>query len=189
MRFALAASEYDRQEMLALGFRNVEVLPYLVTFDALQASADSTAGREVCARYKGPGSLGRDSGAVNLLFVGRLVPNKRQDDLLRVFNAYHHLINSHSRLLLVGSDSNAPGYRLELEEMVAALGLSDAVVLPGAVGLREGLGGYYRAATVPLHASTKRFCIPLIEAMAFELPRLPGRSTGVPYAMGGAGIC
>lgn len=187
--FALAASEYDRQEMLALGFRNVEVLPYLVTFDALQASADSTAGREVCARYKGPGSLGRDSGAVNLLFVGRLVPNKRQDDLLRVFNAYHHLINSHSRLLLVGSDSNAPGYRLELEEMAVALGLSDAVVLPGAVGLLEGLGGYYRAATLFLCMSEHEgFCIPLIEAMAFELPVVAYRSTGVPYAMGGAGI-
>ncbi len=187
--FALAASEYDRQEMLALGFRNVEVLPYLVTFDALQSSADSTAGREVCARYKVPGSLGRDSGAVNLLFVGRLVPNKRQDDLLRAFGAYYHLINSHSRLLLVGSDSNAPGYRLELEQMAAALGLSDSVVLPGAVGLREGLGGYYRAATLFLCLSEHEgFCIPLIEAMAFDLPVVAYRSTGVPYAMGGAGM-
>jgi len=179
--FALAASEYDRQEMLALGFRRVEVLPYLVTFDALQASADSAAGREVLARYNG--------NAVNLLFVGRLVPNKRQDDLLRAFNAYHYLINPHSRLLLVGSDSNAPGYRLELEAMAAAFGLSDSVVLPGAVGLREGLGGYYRAATVFLCLSEHEgFCIPLIEAMAFNVPVIAYRSTGVPYAMGGAGM-
>jgi glycosyltransferase involved in cell wall biosynthesis len=179
--FALAASEYNRQEMQALGFRCVEVLPYLVTFDALRASADSAAGREVFARCNGD--------AVNLLFVGRLVPNKRQDDLLRAFNAYHHLINPHSRLLLVGSDSNAPGYRLELEAMAAALGLSDSVVLPGAVGLREGLGGYYRAATAFLCLSEHEgFCIPLIEAMAFDVPVIAYRSTGVPYAMGGAGM-
>jgi len=187
--FALAASEYDRQELLALGFHRVEVLPYLVTFDALQASADSAAGREVVARYKGPGPVGRDGDAVNLLFVGRLVPNKRQDDLLRAYSAYYHLINPHSRLLLVGSDSNAPGYRLELEAMAAAFGLSDSVVVPGAVGTHEGLGGYYRAATIFLCLSEHEgFCIPLIEAMAFNVPVIAYRSTGVPYAMGGAGM-
>jgi len=187
--FALAASEYDRQELLALGFHRVEVLPYLVTFDALQASADNAAGQEVLARYKGPGPLGRDGDVVNLLFVGRLVPNKRQDDLLRAYSAYYHLINPHSRLLLVGSDSNAPGYRLELEAMAAALGLSDSVVLPGAVGLHEGLGGYYRAATLFLCLSEHEgFCIPLVEAMAFDLPVIAYRATGVPSAMDGAGV-
>ena len=186
--FALAASEYDRQEMLALGFRRVEVLPYMVTFDALQASADSPAGREVLARYNTEIPV-RGGDAVNLLFVGRLVPNKRQDDLLRAYSAYYHLINPHSRLLLVGSDSNAPGYRLELEAMAAALGLSDSVVLPGAVGPREGLGGYYRAATVFLCLSEHEgFCSPLIEAMAFDVPVIAYRSTGVPYALGGAGV-
>jgi L-malate glycosyltransferase len=186
---ALAASEYDRQEMLALGFRHVQVLPYFVTFDALRASADSAAGRQVLARYEGPGSMDRDGCAVNPLFVGRLVPSKRQDDLLRAFSAYHHVINPHSRLLLVGSDSNAPGYRLELEAMATALGLSGSVVLPGAVGLREGLGGYYRAATLFLCLSEHEgFCIPLVEAMAFDVPVIAYRSTGVPYAMGGAGI-
>jgi glycosyltransferase involved in cell wall biosynthesis len=179
--FALAASEYNRDEMLNLGFRRVEVLPYLVTFDALQASAHSPAGQEISARYNG--------GAANLLFVGRLAPNKRQDDLIRAFNAYHTLINPDSRLLLVGSDSNAPGYRLELEAMAAALDLSDSIFMPGAVGLREGLGGYYRAATIFLCLSEHEgFCIPLIEAMAFDLPVIAYRSTGVPYAMGGAGL-
>lgn len=178
---ALAASEYDRQEMLGLGFSRVEVLPYRVTFDALQASAGSPAGREVAARYNG--------GAVNILFVGRLVPNKRQDDLIRAFAAYHHLVNSHSRLLLVGSDVNAPGYRLDLEAMAAALGVEHAVVLPGAVGLREGLGGYYRAATVLLCLSEHEgFCLPIVEAMAFDVPVIAYRSTGVPDAMGGAGL-
>jgi glycosyltransferase involved in cell wall biosynthesis len=179
--FSLAASEHNRQEMLELGFPGVEVLPYFATFDELRASAESPAGQEVVARY--------DDGAVNLLFVGRLVPNKRQDDLIRAFSAYHHLVNSHSRLLLVGSEANAPGYRLELESMAAALGLAGHVHLPGAVGPREGLGGYYRAADLFLCLSEHEgFCIPLVEAMAFDLPVIAYRSTGVPYAMGGAGV-
>jgi glycosyltransferase involved in cell wall biosynthesis len=178
--FALAASEYNRREMLALGFRHVEVLPYFVTFDALRESAASPAGQEIAARF--------DDSAVNILFVGRLVPNKRQDDLIRAFNAYHHLVTPNSRLLLIGSDANAPGYRLELESMATALDLSDHVHMPGAVGLREGLGGYYQAANLFLCLSEHEgFCIPLVEAMAFDLPVIAYRATGVPHAMGGAG--
>jgi len=179
--FALAASEYNRQEMLDLGFRHVEVLPYFVTLDTLRSSAESPAGQDVMARY--------DDGAVNLLFVGRLVPNKRQDDLIRAFSAYYHLINPNSRLLLVGSEANAPGYRLELEAQAAALGLADHVHLPGAVGPREGLGGYYHSADLFLCLSEHEgFCIPLVEAMAFDLPVIAYRATGVPYALGGAGV-
>lgn len=183
---ALAASEYNRQELLALGFPQVQVLPYLLSFDALRASAISPAGQQVFARFH---PIGRDNGAVNILFVGRLVPNKRQDDLIRALHAYHRLVNPNARLLLVGSDVNAPGYRAELETLAATLDLADAVVLPGGVGLREGLGGYYRAADVFLCLSEHEgFCVPAIEAMAFDLPVIAYRSTGLPYALGGAGL-
>jgi glycosyltransferase involved in cell wall biosynthesis len=179
--FALAASEYNRQEMLELGFRYVEVLPYFVTFDGLRESAASQAGQKVVDRFQ--------DGAENLLFVGRLVPNKRQDDLIRAFHAYHNLVNSNSRLLLVGSEANAPGYRLELETLAEALGMAQHVHMVGPVGLREGLGSYYQVADLFLCLSEHEgFCIPLLEAMAFDLPVIAYRSTGVPYALGGAGI-
>ncbi len=179
--FALSASEYNRQEMLELGFRTVEVLPYYVSFEALKASASSRAGKEIADRYR--------DGAVNVLFVGRLVPNKRQDDVIRAFGAYHNLINANSRLFLVGTGTNAPGYRMELETMAAARGLAEHVFLPGSVGPREGLGGYYRAADLFLCLSEHEgFCIPLVEAMEFDVPVLAYRSTGVPNAMGGAGV-
>jgi glycosyltransferase involved in cell wall biosynthesis len=117
------------------------------------------------------------------------VPNKRQDDLIRAFQAYHRLVNPYSRLLLVGSDANAPGYRLQLKAMAAALDLDEHVVMPGPVGPREGLGGYYRAADLFLCLSEHEgFCIPLLEAMAFDIPVLAYSATGVPYAMGGAGV-
>ena len=178
---ALAASEYNRQEMLSLGFHRVEVLPYFITFDALRKSADSPQGQRIADRL--------NDGAVNILFVGRLVPNKRQDDLIRAFHAYHDLVNPNSRLLLIGSEANAPRYRLELETMAAALGLAERVHLPGGVGPREGLGGYYRAADIFLCLSEHEgFGIPLVEAMAFDLPVVAYRSTGVPYALDGAGL-
>jgi glycosyltransferase involved in cell wall biosynthesis len=178
---ALAASEYNREEMLEFGFRRIEILPYFVTFDELLASAESPEGREIATRY--------DDGLVNILFVGRLVPNKRQDDLIRAFNAYHHLVNPRSRLLLVGSEASAPSYRMQLEVMVDSLGLKEHVHMLGPVGPREGLGGYYQAADVLLCMSEHEgFCIPLVEAMAFDVPVVAYRSTGIPYALGGAGV-
>jgi glycosyltransferase involved in cell wall biosynthesis len=177
---ALAASEYNRQEMLKQGFRHVEVLPLCIALNSLLVSAESLAGQEVVARYAG--------GAVNILFVGRLVPNKRQDDLIRAFSAYHHLVNTNSRLILVGSEAHAPGYRLEVQSLAASLDLADHVHMPGAVS-REELGGYYQVADLFLCLSEHEgFCIPLVEAMAFNLPVIAYRSTGVPYALGGAGL-
>ncbi|MEP7200493.1 MAG: glycosyltransferase family 4 protein [Chloroflexota bacterium] len=178
--FALAASEYNRQEMLRLGFQHVAVLPYFLYFDELLASMESAAGRAVVQRY--------GDGWVNILFVGRIVANKRQDDLIRAFHYYHRLINPQSRLLLVGSDSNAPGYRLELDVLTDVLGLAH-VHLVGPVGLREGLGGYYRAASVYLSLSEHEgFGVPLLEAMRFDVPVLAFNATGVPYALGDAGV-
>jgi glycosyltransferase involved in cell wall biosynthesis len=166
--------------MLKQGFRHVEVLPLCIALNSLLVSAESLAGQEVVARYAG--------GAVNILFVGRLVPNKRQDDLILAFSAYHHLVNTNSRLILVGSEAHAPGYRLEVQSLAASLDLADHVHMPGAVS-REELGGYYQVADLFLCLSEHEgFCIPLVEAMAFNLPVIAYRSTGVPYALGGAGL-
>lgn len=178
--YALAASEFNRQEMLARGFTRVDVLPYFVTFDALRASAHSPLGRETAARYA--------SNRVNVLFVGRLVPNKRQDDLVRVMNYFQRLIDPAARLLLVGGEANAPGYRLELQTLIDVLGVRN-VELAGAIGPREGLGGYYQAATAFVCLSEHEgFCVPLLEAMAFDVPVVAFKSTGVPYALGNAGL-
>jgi glycosyltransferase involved in cell wall biosynthesis len=178
--YALAASEFNRQEMLVRGFARVDVLPYFVTFDELRASAYSPIGRDVTARHA--------ANRVNVLFVGRLVPNKCQDDLVRVMNYYQRLIDPEARLILVGSDANAPGYRLELKTLSEVLGVRH-VELVGSIGPREGLGGYYQAATAFVCLSEHEgFCVPLLEAMAFDVPVIAFESTGVPYALGAAGL-
>ena len=179
--FAMAASEYNRQQMLAAGFSDVVVLPYFLYLDELLASANGPTGRTVAQRFS--------DGATNVLFVGRLVPNKRQDDLIRSFRYYHRLVNPRSRLILVGSDASAPGYRLELEVLAETLGIEDRVCLAGAAGLQEGLGGYYAAATVFVCLSEHEgFCVPLLEAMAFDVPVVAYAAAGVPYALGEAGL-
>ncbi len=175
---ALAASEFNRQEMLALGFGEVRVVPPALSLDDLLA-ADGPEAQEIVARY--------DDGWVNLLCVGRLAPNKRQDELIRAFTYYHRLINPRSRLFLVGSNAGLPAYRLDLESLAASLGHRH-VHFPGRVSV-EALAGYYRVASVFLSLSEHEgFGIPLLEAMAFDVPVLAFKAAGVPYTMGDAGV-
>lgn len=177
---ALAASEYNRQELLALGIQQVHVLPYFVYLDELLTSASSSVGREIAARYA--------DGWANLLFVGRVSPHKCQADLVHAYNYYHKLVNPRSRLILVGSDATAPGYRVEVEALCYTLGL-EHVHFVGPVALTEGLGGYYKAASAFVCLSEHEgFCVPIVEAMAFDVPVLAYKATGVPYAMDGSGI-
>jgi glycosyltransferase involved in cell wall biosynthesis len=178
----LAASEYDCAELRALGFRGPAVIPLYVDADGLRASAGSPAGRGIVERYA-------SGGWVNWLFVGRIVPNKRQDALIRAFRYYQRLVQPRARLLLVGSDRFTPGYRLELESLVRGAGLQDHVVFAGAPSLAEGFGGYYAAASVFVCASEHEgFCVPIVEAMAFGLPVVAFGTTGVPCAVGDAGL-
>jgi len=177
----LAASEYNRRELCDLGFQNVHVVPYLIDFEQMRASAESPAGQRIVSRY-------RSDGWVNWLYVGRIVENKKQDDLIAAFNYYHRLINPHSRLLLVGHSLNNDFYRADLEVSIAMWSLR-SVELCGHVGLHEGLGGYYRSADVFVSMSEHEgFGIPMIEAMDFDVPVLAYKSSGVPFALNGAGV-
>jgi glycosyltransferase involved in cell wall biosynthesis len=53
----------------------------------------------------------------------------------------------------------------------------------------EDLAAYYRAASVYVSLSEHEgFCVPLVEAMAAEVPVLAFASTAVPETLGGAGV-
>src|SRR4029453_12786967 len=44
-----------------------------------------------------------DDGWTNVMFVGRVIPNKKFEDVIRAFHVYRTRHNPRSRLLLVGS--------------------------------------------------------------------------------------
>lgn len=180
-----ADSEYNRQELLALGFYDVTLIPLLVDTAALQQSAASPKGRAIVERYP---QVVESCEWMNWLFVGRIIPNKRQDALIRAFHYYQRLIYPHCRLFLVGSSVNAPGYQLELEALVASLGVQN-VIFAGSPSFAEGFGGYFAAASVFVCASEHEgFGVPAVEAMSFGLPVVALDATGVSCAVGDAGL-
>ncbi len=177
--YALAGSEYNRRELQAAGYARVEVLPYFIRFHHLEQSLQSEAGQAVLRRYAGDGPC--------WLFVGRLVPNKCQIDLVRVLAYYQQRIDPGARLLLVGSERDAPGYRTEIEWAAQLLGVKQ-LELCGQVP-DETLGAYYRSATAYVSLSEHEgFGMPLLEAMHVGVPVVAYAAAAVPDTLGGAGV-
>lgn len=172
---ALGDSEFNRQELEALGFNPTAVLPVVPDFTHLDVTPD----RRVADAF--------DDGWTNILFVGRLIPNKRPDNLIRYFHAYKTLFNPRSRLILAGSYGGFEVYLAQLHDLVARLGVDDVHIL-GQV-TNEELTGLYDAADVFLCASEHEgFCVPLIEAFYKRVPVIAFAATAVPATMDGGGI-
>lgn len=173
---ALGVSEFNRAELQAAGFRRTGVLPIPLDLDGFAAGARSA-------------SVGRlyADGRPNILFVGRIIPNKKIEDLLRVFAVYQRSIEPASRLLLVGDHWGYEPYLLRLQELARALLLED-VVFTGQVEDEE-LRAYYAASAAYVSMSEHEgFCVPLLEAMAFGLPVAAYDAGAVAETLGGAGV-
>lgn len=172
---ALGDSEYNRQELDAIGFAPTGVLEVVPGFDHLQGPAN----------YLTAGAFADDW--VNVLFVGRVIPNKRFEDLIRAFHAYRTFFNPRSRLLLVGSHAGFDRYVTMLHGLIGRLGVRD-VHLVGHVADEE-LAAYYDVADIFVCASEHEgFCVPLIESFHMGVPVLAYAATAVPATMDGAGI-
>jgi glycosyltransferase involved in cell wall biosynthesis len=172
---ALGDSEYNRQELATLGFPRTGVLPVVPDFSHLAGPAN----RHVASRF--------DDEWTNLLFVGRIIPNKRIEDLVRIFHAYRTATNPRSRLLIVGSYGGFEKYLAIVQSLAARLGTPD-VYFAGHV-TNEELVAFYDVADLFLCSSEHEgFCVPLIEAFHMGVPVVARAATAVPATLDGGGV-
>ncbi len=172
---AVGDSEFNRQELQDLGFLPTAVLPVVPDFTHLDLGPQSFVAREF------------DDDWTNILFVGRVIPNKRFDDLIRIFHAYRTRHNRRSRLLLVGSSTGFENYRTQLHCLVSELGTPD-VYLTGHI-TNEELSAFYDVADLFLSASEHEgFCVPLIEAFYKDVPVVAFAAAAVPWTLHGGGV-
>jgi glycosyltransferase involved in cell wall biosynthesis len=128
-----------------------------------------------------------DDEWTNVVFVGRVIPNKKFEDVIRAFHVYRTRHNLRSRLLLVGSYGGFEKYLAMLHALVAKLGTPDVHFL-GHVS-NEELSSIYDVADLFLCASEHEgFCVPLIEAFYKRVPVLAYAATAVPATMDGGGV-
>jgi glycosyltransferase involved in cell wall biosynthesis len=122
-----------------------------------------------------------------VLFVGRVIPNKKFESVIRAFHVYRTRHNPRARLLLVGSYSGFEKYLALLHSLVARLGTPDVHFL-GHVS-NEELTALYDVADLFLCASEHEgFCVPIVEAFHKQVPVLAYASTAVPATMDGGGV-
>ena len=173
--FAWGASEYSCQELRALGMEHVKELPPIV-------EPEKFLGRkpipEITEKY--------NDGRINILFVGRGVPHKKQDEAIEAIRWYREHIGRDIRLILVGNAKKSFGEKLH--KMVEKYNLQDDVVFTGGVTDDE-LCSWYQVSTALLCLSEHEgFCVPLVEAMLFDKPVIAYATSAVPETVGEAGV-
>ena len=172
---ALGDSEFNRQELEAVGFRKTRVLPVVPSFAHLSERPDRSLVEEF------------DDGRINLLFVGRVIPSKRIEDVIKFYHALRLKYQSNARLLFVGSASGFELYQTLLYDLIASLGVPDVHFL-GHVS-NAMLTALYDIADLFLSASEHEgFCVPLIEAFYKRIPVVAYAAAAVPMTMDGAGV-
>jgi glycosyltransferase involved in cell wall biosynthesis len=175
---ALGDSDYNRRELEAMGFAPTSVMPIAVSTERITSAPRTPVLDEIL-----------DDGLINFLFVGRIAPNKRIEDHLRLAEQYKRYVDSFYRFIFVGRYDTVPRYHATVRALMYDYGMPrDRFLFTGAVPDEE-LAAYYRASSVYVSLSEHEgFCVPLIEAMAADVPVLAYASTAVPETLGGAGV-
>jgi len=165
---AIADSQYNKEILIKSGWReqDVFVLPIIVRLDNFNTTPDAIT----LERYK--------DNKTNILFTGRVFPNKRHEDIIKAFVVYKEKYNKDSRLFLVGLIQSKAYYRA-LMKLTEKLGCKDDVIFTDKVSFSEYLAYYHLADLFLCMSEHEGFCIPLVEAMYFGLPTIAVKSTAV----------
>jgi len=173
----LADSEFNRRELEAAGFGRTGVLPIFLDFRRYREQPAPVLRRLL------------DDGRTNLLFVGRVTPNKRQEDLVRIASYWRRFISPDVRLLLVGKLPRRRSYYDALQSFFYEEGFTPAeVVFTGHVDHAELLACYAEADVFVSTSAHEGFGVPLVEAMLMDVPVLARRAGAVPDTLGEAGV-
>jgi len=174
---SLGVSQYNANELRDLGFHDVRVFPLLVNLDDY-GQEPSRAYMELLKNER-----------KNILFTGRIMPNKKIEDLIKVLFFYKKYISPAVRLIVVGNTNTLPKYHLAVQDLAARFYLTaEDVFFTGHLPAEEFLA-VYRLADVFLSMSEHEgFCLPLLESCYFRLPVLAFAAGAVAETLDGAGM-
>lgn len=170
---AIGVSDYNSAELREAGYRDVHTVPLFVEPSRF---ARAGADEQMLRRLAGPGPV--------MLSVSRVAPHKRFEDLLAL-HAQVLEVRPQARLLLVGGYE--PGSRYFRSLQRTARGLSGVHFL-GRLDHAQLVAAYRSADVFVSMSEHEGFGVPLIEAMAAEVPVLAYAAAAVPETLGGAGI-
>lgn len=172
---SIVMSEFNKRSLIEMGWKaeDISVLPLIKT-----NNLDIGVNHEIVDRYC-------DEYA-NFISVGRIVPNKKIEDVIRIFSYYQKNFNHKSRLILAGNIIYQNYYEALVE--YADFLKADQIIFTDRIS-NEDLEAYYAVSNIYLCMSEHEgFCMPLVEAMKREIPIIAYSSTAIPDTLGEAGV-
>lgn len=173
---ALAVSAYNARELEAIGYRDVRISPLPVDVSALHDIEPDAGTVQALDELDGP----------LVLSVGQLLPHKRPDLLLQAYHVLSTYLRPDAHLALLGPARLAT-YHKALQTFSSELNLFRARITGWLTP--EQLAAYYsRAAVFVTMSEHEGFCVPLLEAMSFDVPVVARAFGALPDTMGDAGL-
>ncbi len=174
---SVSESTYNCDELKKIGFSKCFLLPIVVDKDSL---LNHSYDMDIINKYS--------DGFINIIFVGRIVPNKKIEDIIDIFGNYNRNFNSRSRLIIIGETTEITPYYDLLIKKVGTINLNNNVIFTGKIST-EALLGWYRCANIFITMSEHEgFCIPIIESMVFGIPVIAYAAGAIPEVIGEGGI-
>jgi L-malate glycosyltransferase len=165
----VAFSEFSMQDLKKAGISRVTQLPLRVTFNPSKHLMDPVTLKMQDQRRK------------RVLMVGRLAPNKKIEDALRIVSLVRNV-----QLILIGSSVSSRPYYYALREMAQQLKVH--CEFAGHVS-PEDLHTYFRTADALLVTSEHEgFCLPILEAFQYQVPVIARAAGAIPETTGGGAI-
>jgi len=172
--YLFADSDFNGAELSELTDKPVRTIPVVVDFRRFDRMPD-------------PELMRKHLFGIHVLFVGRVSPSKAIGPLLDAFEAYL-CFNGEAHLSIVGRFNPADAYYRQLRDSVIERRMEKSVTFAGLVD-EETLTAYYRTADIFVTLSEHEgFCVPLVEAMFWDIPIVALGTTAIPETLGPAGI-
>ena len=172
---ALGDSEYNRQELVDAGFKQTGVLPLVMDFAKFDQPVLPVL-RELFADNK-----------TNLLYVGRIIPNKKVEDVIKTFHLFQKYFQPDSRLFIVGEYRGFERYFSTLQKLARELRVKN-IHFSGHIPLAEVIS-YFKLAHLYLHLSEHEgFCAPIPESFYLGIPVVAFDAGAVAETMNHGGV-
>ena len=175
--YCITHSIFSKKNLENIGYLcKIDVMPILLSFDDYKEDPSKIIINKFSDDF------------INIVSIGRInAPNKRWENIIKVFYFFQKYIESKSRLFLVGTFESNEVYPQRLKNFVNYLKLNN-VIFTGHIPFNELLS-YLKISDIYLCMSEHEgFCVPLLEAMFFNIPVVAYSTTAIPYTLENAGF-
>ncbi len=171
---SIGVSQFNARELEASGHRDVKVVPLFIEPERFTPA---------CVDARLAGRLA-GAGRPRVVSVSRVVPHKRMEDLLSLHEELRRIAPL-AELWVVGGYAAGNADFKALKRKADGIG---GVTFLGRVSHAQLVAAYRSADVFVSMSEHEGFGVPLVEAMAADLPVLAFGAAAVPETMGGRGI-